>query len=431
MRKLLLILPGLVLAGAALVVGGTSSAQAPEPTSGTLLASEIGGLFGGAIGPDGAFYVVDTGTGGTTVVESPEGPVNTGLTGRILRIDPATGTVTTAASNIPSVDFGDGAGSGLVDVAFIGSTMYYLLALGGAEFGFPSNPVGVYKVNADGTSTLVADLGAFALANPSPTIEIPTGNPFGLAVRGADLLVTDGNANRVLKVTTAGAISVVSTFGNVVPTGIVSKATGPIYVTQFSAAPHDPGSSSLVSIDAATGVTTTIDTGTQLIGVDFAGDVVYVVSMGDQAGETDQAPAKPFTGTLYRLTDGNLVPIATNFMLPTALTISGNTAFITTLTGEVWKVENLSSLAAITPTPTATPTATATASPTSTVAPPTATVAAPTATTVAPRPPATGSGTTTDGSAAWLIVASLGILLALSGGAFAVASTARERSSRS
>ncbi len=73
MRKLLLILPGLVLAGAAFMTGATTSAQAPQPTSGTLLASDPGGLFGGAIGPDGAVYVTQGGTGGTTVVETPDG----------------------------------------------------------------------------------------------------------------------------------------------------------------------------------------------------------------------------------------------------------------------------------------------------------------------------------------------------------------------
>ncbi len=344
-----------------------------------------------------------------------------GLTAKILRIDPVTGAVTTAATNIPSVDFGDGAGSGLIDVAFIGNTMYYLNGAGGAEVGFPNNPVGIYKVNADGTSTLVANLGAYAIANPDPTQQIPTGNPFGLATRGDTLLVTDGNANRVLSVTLAGVITKLIQFGNVVPTGVVSKATGPVYVTQFGPAPHPPGNSFLVSIDAATGVATTIDDGTQLIGVDFSGDVVYVVNMGDQAVDPDGPPAKPFTGTLYRLTAGNLVAVATGFMLPVALNITNNTAYITTLTGEVWKVANLSALTQITPTPTPTATATPTSTPTAPPATATPTAPVPTPTTVAPAPPRTGTGATGASNASWVLVAFAGLALAFGGAAVGVA----------
>lgn len=418
MRKALLFLPGLVLAATALLTGGVGSAQAPTPTAGTLLADGLGGMFGGAIGPDGAFYAAVGGTGGDTVLSGPEGDVFFGETGSIVRIDPATGAVTTAVDGIGSFGFAEGEGSGVVDVVFMGSTMYFMTSVGGEAGGSDEWPVGIYRANADGSFTLIADLGAFNLANMSPTQEIPTGNPFGLATRGDTFLVTDGNANRVLSVTLDGDIDVLSQFGNVVPTGVVSGATGPIYITFYSPAPHTTGTSSLVAVDAATGAVTTIDTGTELIGVDFSSGTIYVVSMGDEPTDPEGPPAEPFTGTLFRLVNGQLIPVATGFMLPISLTISNNTAFIATLTGEVWKVENLSSLQDITP-PTPTPTATPTQPAPATA---TATTAAPT--TAAPGPPATGTGVSTGAGPNWALLA-LAVAALGTAGASLVASRAR------
>ncbi|MEX0782293.1 MAG: ScyD/ScyE family protein [Dehalococcoidia bacterium] len=439
MRKLLLFLPGLVLAAGAFLTADTS-AQEPAPTAGTLLAGELPGIFGGAIGPDGALYMPQGGTGGDTVVETPDGPVNVGLTGRIARID-STGAVTTAFDGIASVDFGDGAGSGVVDVVFIGASMYFMTAGGGEPFGLEDWPVGIYRANANGTATLIADLGAYALANPSETQEIPTGNPFGLATRGGAFLVTDGNANRLLNVTTTGVITTVSQFDNVVPTGVVSAASGPIYVTFYSPAPHTAGSSSLVTIDAATGAVTTVDTGTELIGVAFSDGQVYVVSMGDEPIDPEGPPAQPFTGTLYRLVGGQLVPVATGFMLPVSLTIGNNTAYIATLTGEVWRVQNLSLLQEITPTPTTVPTSTpaSTETPvaTETTAPATATATATTPATatapatatptaVAPGPPATGSGIESGGTN-WFLVWAAVSAFALAGSSVAASGLRRKQ----
>ena len=68
------------------------------------------GTSGGTVGPDGALYVAES------------------ATGRISRIDPQTGEVTTFASGLPAtlVDVGIG---GVVDVAFIDETAYALVTL--------------------------------------------------------------------------------------------------------------------------------------------------------------------------------------------------------------------------------------------------------------------------------------------------------------
>ena len=51
-------------------------------------------------------------------------------------------------------------------MAFIGGQLYYLQGRGGEFFGFPDNPTGVYRVNKDGTVTLVADITTFNIDHP-------------------------------------------------------------------------------------------------------------------------------------------------------------------------------------------------------------------------------------------------------------------------
>ena len=45
--------------------------------------------------------------------------------------------------------------SGVADIAFVGDTLYALLAGGGCSHGHPDSPNGVLKVNADGTTELL------------------------------------------------------------------------------------------------------------------------------------------------------------------------------------------------------------------------------------------------------------------------------------
>ena len=80
-----------------------------EPTV-TPLAKGLEGASGSTIGPGGALYVTE------------------GAAGRISRVDPQTGEITTFASGLPTAIIGIG---GAVDVAFIGQTAYALVTLVG------------------------------------------------------------------------------------------------------------------------------------------------------------------------------------------------------------------------------------------------------------------------------------------------------------
>ena len=116
---------------------------------------------------------------------------------------PLTGEVTTFASGLPKAIIGIG---GAIDVAFIDNIVYALITLVGSQFG-TSDVVGIYRVDGPHSFTVVADIGAFNLANP-PTIPfqiaVPTGLQFALQTYRGGFLVTDGHLNRVLRVTLDG-----------------------------------------------------------------------------------------------------------------------------------------------------------------------------------------------------------------------------------
>src|SRR4051794_3844669 len=78
----------------------------------TLLISGLEGAQGSTVGPGGALYVTEA------------------LAGRVSRIDPKTGHVTTFASGLPSGPYG-----GAVDVAFLGHEAYVLVTGVGPDLG--------------------------------------------------------------------------------------------------------------------------------------------------------------------------------------------------------------------------------------------------------------------------------------------------------
>ena len=91
-----------------LVMAGWARPATAQPTV-TRLVSGLEGASGSTVGPDGALYLTE------------------GAVGRISRVDPQTGQVTTFASGLPRSIIGFG---GPTDIAFIGNTAY-VVTLGG------------------------------------------------------------------------------------------------------------------------------------------------------------------------------------------------------------------------------------------------------------------------------------------------------------
>ena len=180
-----------VLATVAVAVVAPSAATAGAPPTAapnpTRLVAGLEGGSGSTVGPDGALYVTE------------------GAAGRVSRVDPKTGEVTTFASGLPKSIIGFG---GAMDVEFIGQTAYVLVTVVGPDVG-GSDVVGIYRVDGPHSFTVVADIGAFAVANPpsTPFVSQPVSSTRWSRYRGG-FLVTDGHHNRVLRVTLDGDVSV-------------------------------------------------------------------------------------------------------------------------------------------------------------------------------------------------------------------------------
>jgi hypothetical protein len=183
-----------------------AEAGSPAVATARLLVTGLEELQGSAIGPGGALYVT-----------AP-------LTGSIWRVDPQTGAVTLFATGLPARNpdpFFQGAG--VVDVAFLGQTAYALVT-GVASDLDPGRDdvVGIYRIDGPNSFTVIADIGAYSLANPpEPDFFVPTGFQYALEPFRGGLLVTDGHHNRVLYMTRDGEITELIAFPNVVPTGLV------------------------------------------------------------------------------------------------------------------------------------------------------------------------------------------------------------------
>jgi hypothetical protein len=291
-----------------------------------LVADGLQGSSGSAVGPDGALYVAE------------------GAVGRIARVDPATGAVTTFAEGLPPALIPIG---GVVDVAFIGSTAYALVTLVGSDLGGDSI-VGIYRIDGPDSYTVIADLGAWSLANP-PTHEfdyfVPTGVHYAMEPFRGGLLVTDGHLNWVLWVTLDGEISEFMSFGNIVPTGLEVWGNT-VYMAQAGPVPHLPEDGKIVAFGPKSTSATEVAAGAPLM-VDVKrgrGATLYGLAQGPWDGAGEGSPAIPNSGMLVELKgDGGMSVVADGLNLPTSFQIIGNTAYFVSLAGEVWAIDDLGS----------------------------------------------------------------------------------------
>src|SRR6266511_4388607 len=204
------------------------------------------------------------------------------LTGSIWRVDPKTGAVTLFASGLPArlpgLDF---IGSGVVDVAFIG-----------------------------------------------------------------------GHHNRVLRVTLDGEITQVIAFDDIVPTGLAVRGNT-IYMGEAGPIPHLPETSKVVSFTLKSPTATQVASGAGLIhdppigllvDVEFGrGNTLYALLQGYWNGPFEGTPAQPNTGALVKVNpEGTFTLLVEGLNQPTSVEIIKNTAYVVTLAGEIWRIDNIS-----------------------------------------------------------------------------------------
>lgn len=208
---------------------------------------------------------------------------------------------------------------------------------------------GIYRIEHDGSTTVVADLGTWS-ANHPPGGEwfIDSGVQYAIESFRDGFLVTDGHHNRVLWVTHKGEISELLTLGNVVPTGLeVSGNT--VYMGQAGPVPHLPADGRVVSFGANAPSVSQVATGAPLIvDVKFGhARTLYALSQGNwdpavlpipaNAG----APAEHNTGKLLKVNGTALTPVVSGIDQPTSMEFIGDTAFVITLTGKVIRIDNI------------------------------------------------------------------------------------------
>jgi hypothetical protein len=296
---------------------GTASAQ-------VLLTSGLQGASGSTLGPDGALYVTE------------------GAIGTISRVDPWSGDATPFWEGLPPSLVGIG---GVVDVAFLDGVAYALVTLVAPDVG-GADTVGIYRMEGPNAASVIADIGAFSIANPPSTdFFIPTGVQYAMDTFRGGFLVTDGHHNRLLWVTLDGTVSEFNTFDNIVPTGLEIHGKT-IYMAELGPAPNDPEDGRVVAFTTKSLTPWEVVSGVRMM-VDVErglGRTLYALGQGIWDGVMPGSPALPNTGELVQVnSDGSFEVIASGLNQPTSMEFIGNTVFIVSLAGDIWVIEGVSS----------------------------------------------------------------------------------------
>lgn len=309
--------------------GATTDRNEHGSTTARLLVTGLHRARGSTIGPDGALYVTES------------------EVGKISRVDPKKGTVTTFASGLPLSPLAAG---GVVDVAFVKRTAYALVTIVGSNFVAPlpgdATSVGIYRVDGPSSFTLIADIGKFSAAHLPPPdfpIGLNTGVQFALEPFRGGFLVSDGHHNRVLRVTRDGEITTLLQVGNIVPTGLAVSGNT-VYMTETGPIPHLPADGKVVRFSLKSPTPTEIAHGAPLmVDVEFGrGSALFAISQGIGSGGPPATPAVPNTGALVRVNrDGTFTTIKGGLDRPTSLKFIGSTAYVVTFAGEIWKIDDV------------------------------------------------------------------------------------------
>jgi len=284
-------------------------------------------------GPDGNLYVAEGGTGGSAFtvglcpqVPSPVGPYHGGFTSRISRID-SLGTRHTIVDGLPSSQTGPALGnlvSGVADVAFLNGVLYGLEAGAGCSHGLLGTANTIFRVNADGTTTTVANLSAFQQANPvahpEPDDFEPDGTWYSFIELRGNFYAVEPNHGELDEISPSGAIrriiDISASQGHVVPTAV--SYHGNFYIGNLNTFPIVPGSSHIYKVTPSGEIRIDTSDLTTVLGVVFDGrDRMFVLEMSPAAGMP-----MPFIGRVRRFDpSGTSEVIADGLMLPTAITI--------------------------------------------------------------------------------------------------------------
>ncbi len=331
-RYLVLCLSALILAACAVPTPPPNAAPTsappaptevnlPAPAGATLVADNLLQPRGLDFGPDGSLYIAEAG------IAPPPGQ-NVANSGRITKIAPD-GTRTIVLDQIANTGSEFNGALGPNATAFISDTLY--LATSAPDGGRGNAKSGVYRINANGTTELISDLGAFNDANKPRYLDsdYDRANPYGMVALNGKLYVTDGNIQVINQVDPFGQpgqntrrVADMSR-GHPVLTGIVAGQDGNLYVTEFTHGPYTEAFSEnvakiyRVTVDGQ--VTPIADGITMALGLGQAPDGTFYASQF----VSDLDPRGNFTasGSIVKLRagDAEVTSVVSNLAYPTGV----------------------------------------------------------------------------------------------------------------
>ena len=313
---------------------GKNDGGVPALVTPTVVVSGLLNPRGLTFGRDGAIYVAEAGTGGTTStvgqcqqVAGEGGPLLSGPTGRISRIE--NGVRRSVVAGLPSSINQLGGVLGVMDLAFVDTTLYALFDAG-CGHGVPDVRAGVARIDT-AKFTMVADFTTFVqqnpVANPSLADFEPDGDWYSMVARGGMLYAVDANGGQVVAVQpNSGRIDRIvdlsATQGHIVPTAI-AVGNGRFFVGNLTPFPSVPGSAKILELKR-NGSFSEYATGfTPILGLETdKHDNLYVLETFSCLPQLPCVPA-PFaqgTGQVVRLgRDGSRTVIATGLTFPTSM----------------------------------------------------------------------------------------------------------------
>ena len=293
-------------------------------------------------GPDGVLYVAEGGhsTGDLSTIgvcdQVPQiGPYKASATGgRISKV--VGGQRVTVNDKFPASESSDATGnltSSVADIAWVGNTMYAVTAGLGCSHGLQHTVNGVYRVNGNNNPTLIANLSAFQMANPTEHEFAGDFEPDGtwysmIAVRGA-LYAVEPNHGELDEITTSGHISRVADIsasqGHIVPTVVAMH--GNFYIGNLSTFPIQ-GNSKILKVTPSGYVTPVAWGLSTILGIAFDNrDRMYVLE--NTVGSPGPAPG---LGDIVRIDpNGKKTIVISGLDLPGGMTMGPDGAlYITT-----------------------------------------------------------------------------------------------------
>jgi hypothetical protein len=130
-----------------------------------------------------------------------------------------------------------------------------------------------------------------------------------------------------------------------VPTGLEVWGNT-VYMAQAGPVPHLPKDGKVVSFSrGSTGATEVAAGARLLVDVELGrGRLLYALAQGIFTPTNPEgSPADPNTGSLVQVNaDGTLTPLVEGLNQPTSMEFIGNTAYVVTFGGEIWKIAGVS-----------------------------------------------------------------------------------------